>query len=60
MKDKSFELRFLTGSTGNYTAVLYNRIGGYYKELRFMWSSKKEIYKILRWDHDCIVRREAI
>lgn len=60
MKEKKFELCGLIGKPGNYKAVLYNRLGGYYKEVYFLWYSKKEIAKILRRDYDCIVRKGTI
>lgn len=41
MKYKFFELMRLNGCPGNYTAVLYNRVGGYFKEVHFMWYTKK-------------------
>lgn len=38
---KEFELRSLYGCPGSYTAVLYNRLGGYYTEKRFLYYTKK-------------------
>ncbi len=54
-KEKHFELRSIDR---NGCAVLYNRLGGYYKEVRFLWYPKKEIYRELRNEYDCIVGRE--
>lgn len=56
---KQYELIALHGCPGNYTAVLYNRLGMYYKEVRFMWYSKKEIFYKLRNEYDCMVSREV-
>lgn len=41
---KEFELRSLYGCTGSYTAVLYNRLGGYYTEKRFYTTPKKKYF----------------
>ncbi len=57
MSDKKFELISLRGGRGCYTASIYNRLGGYFKELYFMDYSKKDIIYILRHNHNCIVRR---
>lgn len=38
---KEFALRSLYGCPGSYTAVLYNRLGGYYTEKRFLYYTKK-------------------
>ena len=47
MKDKRFELIRLYKSCGLYVAACYNRLGGYYKDIRFDGYSKKEvIYKL--------------
>ncbi len=52
---KRYELRSLHNDG---TAVLYNRLGGYYKEVRFLWYSKKDIYRKLRNEYDCMVTME--
>lgn len=54
---KKFELLSLNGYPGAYTAVLYNRSGGYFTEKHFLWYSKKEIFYKLRHEYDCIVAR---
>lgn len=54
---KEFELRSLNGYTGNYTAVLYNRLGCYYTERRFLYYTKKEIFYKLRHEYNCTVAR---
>ena len=59
-KEKHFELVSLEGRTGDYRAVMYNRLGGYYKEVNFLWYRKKEIYSILRNEYGCIVSRKAM
>ena len=41
---KRFELRSLNGCPGDYTAVLYNRLGGYYTEKRFLYYTKKKYF----------------
>lgn len=56
---KQYELIALYGRPGNYTAVLYDRLGQYYKELYFIWYNKKEIFYKLRNEYDCMVSREA-
>lgn len=55
---KPFELRSLYLQDGAYVAVLYNRIGGYYKEHRFFWYSKHEIFRILRTELHCSVSHD--
>lgn len=55
--EKIYEFRELIGTPGCYKAVIYNRLGGYYKEIEFLNYSKKEIYKKLRNDYHCIIRR---
>lgn len=52
-----FELSSLHGCPGNYTAVLYNRVCGYYTEKRFLWYTKKEMFYKLRHEYNCIVSR---
>ena len=54
---KTFELRSLNGYTGNYTAVLYNRLDGYYTNQRFLYYTKKEIFYKLRHEYNCTVAR---
>lgn len=54
---KEYELCYIKGVPGNYTAVLYNNSHGYYTERRFMWYSKKEMIYKLRHDYNCIVKR---
>lgn len=55
--EKHFELVKLQGSCNNYTAVLYNRLGGYFVEKRFLWYTKKEVIRILRHEYNTIVKR---
>lgn len=44
---KPFELLYITGCPGSYTAHLYNREKGYFTEKSFLWYSKREmIYKL--------------
>lgn len=59
MKEKRFELRELQhrGYT-LYMAVMYNRLGGYYKEQVFMGYPKKEVYWKLRNEYSCLVSRD--
>lgn len=54
---KQFELVSIRGNRGNYTATLYNRLGGYYTEKRFLWYSKKAMFHELRKNYDCIIRK---
>ena len=54
---KSFELRVIMGCPGNYKAVMYNRNNCYYKEVCFMWYSKKAMFKELRQNYDCSVAK---
>lgn len=54
---KEFELRSIRGCTGNYKAVMYNRLGGYYKEVNFLWYSKKAMFRELRNGYDCSVAK---
>lgn len=54
---KQFELVSIRGNRGNYTAVLYNRMGGYYTEKRFLWYSKKDMFRELRRKHACVIRK---
>ena len=54
---KEFELRSLNGFQGSYTAVLYNRLGGYYTKKRFLYYTKKEIFYKLRHEYNCTVAR---
>lgn len=58
MQEKHFELRMVTGRPGNYTAVMYNALGGYYKEVAFLWYSKREMYYKLRHEYGCVVSRD--
>lgn len=54
---KKFELCSMRGCPGNYTAVLYNRVGGYYEEKRFLFYSKKEIFYKLRNEYNCTIAK---
>ena len=54
-REKTFELR---GINRDGRATLYNRLCGYYKEVYFIGYPKKEIYRKLRNEHDCIIPRE--
>ena len=54
---KTFELISLHGVPGSYTAAIYNRAHGYFKEVRFLWCSKKEIFYKLRHEYGCSVPR---
>ena len=54
---KKFELIALHGGRGCYTASIYNRLGGYFEEVRFFDYSKKDIIAKLRQNYNCIVRR---
>ena len=40
-----------------YTAVLRNRLCGYYVEKAFLYYTKKEIFHTLRHDYGCTVGR---
>lgn len=40
-----------------YNGVLYNRLGGYYTEKRFLFYTKKEIFYKLRHEYNCTVAR---
>lgn len=55
MKEKKFELIRLTKTGGGYTAGLYNRLGGYYKDVSFLWYNKKQVISKLRDEYNCIV-----
>ena len=54
---KEFELRSLNGCVGDYTAVLYNSLYGYYTKKRFFYYTKKEIFYKLRHEYNCTVAR---
>lgn len=56
-RDKRFELIALSKQGAIYHAVLYNRLGGYYKDQCFWYYNKKEVLWKLRNEYDCIVRR---
>lgn len=43
---------------GNWVATIYNRLGGYWKDLTFMWYSKKEVIYKLRHEYGIRVGRE--
>jgi len=53
--EKKFELISLTRTGGGYVAGLYNRLGGYYKNVSFIWYNKKQVISLLRNKYDCIV-----
>lgn len=54
---KKFELIRLRGTVGNYVASVYNRNGGYFKEYRFLWYSKKDVIRKLRNEYGVICPR---
>lgn len=54
---KKFELIAIYGGCGSYEAVIYNRLGGYFKIQNFIGYTKKELIYILRHKYNCIVRR---
>lgn len=56
---KKYELRLLNKQGAIYTATIYNKLGGYYKELSFWYYTKKEVLYKLRNEHDCVVGRWA-
>lgn len=57
---KDFELCYLSGGSGCYRAKLYNTSNGYYKTVRFLWYSKREIFRKLRNEYGCIVSRDSM
>lgn len=55
---KKYELiNLYKDKNGYYTAVIYNRLGGYFKEKSFLYYTKKEVLSKLRNEHDCIIKR---
>ena len=55
--EKHLVLIGFRGCRGCYTAITYNRIGGYYKEFRFLDYSKKEILYRLRNNYGVVCPR---
>ena len=48
---KKFELIHLyKENDGTYLASLYNRVGGYFVERRFLYYAKREVIRMLRAD----------
>lgn len=46
---KKMELIHLyKGNDGSYLASLYNRVGGYFEERRFLYYAKREVIRKLR------------
>ena len=54
---KKLELIRLYRISGGYMASVYNRSGGYFKEIRFLWYNKKETLYKLRNEYGVICPR---
>ena len=54
---KRFELISLNRIPGGYIAGVYNRVGGYYKDIRFLWYNKKETLYLLRNEYNVVCPR---
>lgn len=52
---KTFELSSLRKDNGMYIATLYNMELMYFKTVRFLWYSRREIISKLRHEYDCKV-----
>lgn len=52
---KTFELSSLRKDNGMYIATLYNMELMYFKTVRFLWYSRREIISKLRHEYDCMV-----
>lgn len=50
MTKKMELIRLYKENGGAYVASLYNRVGGYFEEKRFLYYAKRDIIRILRSD----------
>ncbi len=58
MKKTGEEIFALRKEHGNWVAVIYNRLCGYWRDITFMWYSKKEAIYKLRHEYGFKVGRE--